>query len=470
MPTRGKQVYILTSAQNNTGLHEAAWRNLLALAKHDRAELMCSLYTYNIPAAAGGEKKTSRERGGAETVEVWDKRLTPYVSDERVELAPGLVWCGELQILPTAQNPLNGFEAYTGAASAIIPHSTFAVEAVAVPKGAAPKFLFSTGTVTLRNYIHKKAGLKADFHHGYGALIVEVLPSGQWFARQLNADSEGTIYDLDRRIQRGRVTVGHRPEAIVWGDIHARQLDASMARVAWGKGGILDELRPKRQVMHDVLDFRSQNHHDRGNPWRTFGKHCAGGLDVAAEVDEVGRFLAHAARPWCETVVVPSNHDEALDRWLREADFRADPLNAEFHLTANLAAYRALRAGKSFQPLRWGVESRVGAARGVRWLERDERYIVCPDAGGGIQLDMHGDVGPNGTRGSLPAYARTGLKTITGHSHRAGLRHGAMSVGVMGALDQGYNVGLSSWSHTNAVVFENGKRQLFTISGGRFRA
>ena len=37
----------------------------------------------------------------------------------------------------------------------------------------ATKFNYSTGTVTQRNYIAKKEGLKAEFHHQYGALIVD---------------------------------------------------------------------------------------------------------------------------------------------------------------------------------------------------------------------------------------------------------------------------------------------------------
>lgn len=468
-PARGRKVYFFTCAQNDTGLHEQAWRNLLALREHYGAELLMARFTYNIPSGARGEKKTSRERADGQR-ETWDARLEPYFADRRIEIAPGLVWCGELQILPTAENPLSGLESYTGRASSIIPHTTFAVESIAAPKHSGTKFMYTTGTVTLRNYIGKKAGFKAEFHHGYGALLVEVAPDGTWFARHLNADSEGTIYDLDLRVSRGKVTTGHRPEALVWGDIHVRQLEPAMHRLAWGEGGILDALRPKRQVLHDVLDFRSQNHHDRGNPWKTYAKHVARGLDVAAEVDELGRFLESASRPWCETVIVPSNHDEALDRWLREADYRADPLNAEFHLEANLAAYRAMKARADFMPLQWAVEHRHGKVRGARWLKRDELCLVCPDAGGGISVDMHGDVGVNGARGNLQQYARTGRKVIVGHSHSARLRQGAMSVGVMGALDQGYNVGLSSWSHTNAIVYPNGKRSLFTIWRLRWRA
>jgi len=93
---------------------------------------------------------------------------------------------------------------------------------------------------------------------------------------------------------------------------------------------------------------------------------------------------------------------------------------------------------------------------------------VCEGAGGGIELGMHGDKGANGSRGSLAQFARTGRKCVIGHSHVAGIVEGAYQVGVMGALDMGYNEGQSSWSHSNVVVYPNGKRAVLTIWNGRW--
>lgn len=459
--------YILTSAQNDTGLHDRCWSNLLALAAHDGAQIMVGAFTYDTasPASRAAKRKTAKESGGSP--EVWDSRVEPYLVDRRVELAPGLVWCGELQILPTAVNPISGLESYTARDSSIIPHVKFAVQSIASPKNRGTKFIYTTGCVTLRNYIQKKAGQKAEFHHGYGALLVEVDADGSWFVRQLNADSAGTIYDLDRKAAGGVVTTGHRPAAIVWGDIHTRQLEPGARKL---HGAILNTLRPRHQVLHDVLDFRSQNHHDRDDPWRTFAKHAQHGTAVAAEVAEAAAFVADVGRPWCDTAVVRSNHDEALVRWLKEADFREDPENARFLLRATLAQYEAYAARDTkFDPIEWAFADAGRKFTRTRFLRRDEELIVCPDANGGIELGMHGDKGANGARGSLITFARTGRKCIVGDSHVAGLRDGAMQVGVSAALDQGYNEGLSAWSHTHAIVYPNGKRSLFTVWKGRWR-
>lgn len=470
LPPKGKKaVYICTSAQSNTNVHPQVWRNLMALVEHDKAILLVGSITYS-KVQKGGKRKTAAE--GSEKEEWWDKLVEPHLFDQSVALAPGLVWCGELNILPTATDPISGLESYTGRLSSVIPHNKIAMKSIPSPKHSGTKFVYTTGTVTKRNYIQKKAGQKAEFHHGYGALIVEVDSDGNWFARQLNADSDGTIYDLDRCAADGVVTLDHRPAAIVWGDIHESQLERDMRQLGWGPGGILDTLKPRYQVFHDLIDFRPRNHHDMDDSWKMFEKHVSGGEDVYKEILRAADFLVETSRSWCESLVVCSNHDMAFVRWLKEADFRADPKNAIVFLQENLAAYEAIRDGNKNY---YAVERVVRRARSYRvpgrFLRRDERFLICPEAGGGIDVGMHGDVGANGGRNtSLQAFARTGRKCIIGHSHSAGIFEGAMQVGVMGPLDQGYNEGMSSWSHTNALIYPNGKRALFTIWKGRWRA
>lgn len=479
LPKKGrKKVYIVTSAQNNTGLHEACWENLNTLAEHDNAEIIVGSFTYAVASrAAAGQKKTAKE--SADDKEWWDERVEPYLVDTSVELAPGLVWCGELQVLPTAVNPISGLESYTGRASCIIPHVKIAMESIPSPKAQGAKLIYTTGTVTKRHYIQKKAGQKAEFHHSYGGLIVEVCDDGVWFVRQLCADSEGVIYDLDRKVSGGRVSLGHRPRALAWGDVHTQQLDNRVRKLAWGPRGPFEMLRPHCQTIPDVLDFRAGNHHDKKDPWKVYAKHVTRTLDVAAEVAQCAAFLLEIARPWCETVIQASNHDEAFIRWLKETDPREDPLNADIWLATTQASYKAMRAGDaSFYAVEWAVaQASPRRPRRLKWLRRDEEYIVCPDAGGGIELGMHGDKGSNGAKGSLVGFARTGRKSITADGHSAGIRDGAYRVGVMGGapfgdggIDMGYNIGLSSWSATNALVYPNGKRTLFTIWKGRWRA
>ena len=181
VPT-GKVVhrYLFSSAQNNTHLHAGLWENLLALKKKYKAGLFISRFTYN-KAALGAKAVKPGTMKASDTAELWyDEKIAPFVMDQSLQVAPGLVFCGEMKILPTASRPLSGLDSYSGRQSCMIPHVKLAMDSVASGKHEATKFMYTTGTVTVRNYIQKKAGLKAQFHHCYGALLGEVNSAGDW--------------------------------------------------------------------------------------------------------------------------------------------------------------------------------------------------------------------------------------------------------------------------------------------------
>lgn len=460
--------FVVTCAQNNTKLHDGLWANLVALASHHHADIMVSRFTYDIAAQGARGAKPGTEHAKED---IWfDPRIASFVCDDRVELARGLVFCGELNILPTAARPLSGLETYTGRRSMIVPHVKLAMESIASGKHEPTKFCYTTGAVTLRNYIQKKAGQKAEFHHCYGALLVEVNDEGEWWVRQLNADSGGVIYDLTLRAKDGVVTDGHRAEAVNWGDIHVARLEPEQFEANWGGGGIASALRPKLQFMHDTLDFKSRNHHEAKNPHVRFTRHVEGAEDVRAELTAVGNFLLSTMRRDCLTVVVDSNHDGALARWLRDADFKTDHVNAIFYLEAQLALYKALEArNRGFHLLEWAVQG-AEPEDWLRFLREDESFVICKDANGGIECGMHGHLGPNGARGSAAAFAKMGRKANVGHTHSAGIYDGIYTAGVSGSLDLGYNVGPSSWSHSHIVTYANGKRAIITVWNGKWRA
>ena len=472
LPKRGQvKRYICTSAQNNTKVWHG-FENLKALADHYGAEILVGTFSYKKSSYGKASVKRGAKTGGATSDETWyDPAIVPFIRDERVQLAPGLVWCGEQNILPTATDPLTGFETYNGRQSGIFPHARIEMRSVPSAKFEGTKLNYSTGTITQRNYIQKRAGLRAEFAHCYGGLLVEVCPDGTWFVRQLHAGEDDSVYDLDLRVQAGEVTAGNRVEALSWGDVHTDMLEDEQRDLAWGKGGIMDLLRPRHQFLHDVLDFRSRNHWDLKNPHRMFEKHVQGRESVRDEVARVRALLLEtAARPDCETVVVSSNHDMALERWLCSSDYRSDPLNAEFFLELQLEKYRAMRRGdEQFYTFERAI-AMVGGAPEVRFLHEDESYVICHDDLGGIECGIHGDNGPNGSRGTPHNLSRLGRATSVGHTHSAGIFGRLYVAGVMGNLDMKYNKGPSSWTHSHIVTYPNGRRAIVTTFGGRFRA
>lgn len=473
LPEAGKIArYIFTAAQSNTNVHDGVWENLTALAAVYDAQIVVSRFTYMKEAYGAKSVKPGKGATAKDKADLWfDARIEPFVCDEGIEVAPGLVFCGEMQISPTAVRPLSGLESYTGRKSSIFPHPKIAMESVPSAKHEPTKLMFTTGAVTLRNYIAKKAGQRAEFHHSYGGLLVEVDSEGNWWCRQLNADSEGTIYDLTLRAAGGKVTGGHRVKAINWGDIHVGTVPKPVFEACWGGEGMLAELDPEFQFVHDLLDFRAQNHHDRGNHHSRFAKWIAGKSSVAKEMLEVVEFLQDIKTPGVETIVVDSNHDNAFKRWLREADYRADPENAILFLESQLQVYKAIAADdKDFHVVEWAVKRISEDPELAKFLRCDESFVICHDANGGIECGMHGHLGANGAKPSQTGFAKMGRKSNLGHTHSASIYDGVYTAGVLGDLDQGYNVGPSSWTHSNIVTYATGKRAIITIWKGRWRA
>lgn len=476
---RGIARILLTSAQNNTALHDKFWDNLLVFKDHIKADLLISQFAYIKSGFGALGDKESWLRGEKYKMvrDFWfDPRIVKYASNEKVQIAPGLVWCGDENISPSDSNPLSGLQVITGRASAIVPHTKIAMESVASAKSEPTKFLYTTGAVTLKNYIARKAGKKADFHHCFGALLVEVDRAGNWWCRQINADSKGTFYDRDPggdkmlRVQDGKVTTGHRAAGITWGDTHADQIDPVVKEVQHGPGGVVDVLQPQDQFFHDVLDFFRRNHHEIKDSFSMLERHATRKEDVREECVVTGDFLEYAKRKFCNNVVVDSNHDRALGRWLNEQDGRRDPVNFLFWSEMNAQVANTIhKTGNRGGIFKQALEKVCGAAKlkGVRFLQEDESYIICHEHGGGIECGMHGDRGPNGSRGSLYSFARVGRKANVGHSHVAGIKDGICQAGCSCILYPDYVHGPSAWSHSFIVTAPNGKRQIYTVWAGR---
>jgi hypothetical protein len=222
-------------------------------------------------------------------------------------------------------------------------------------------------------------------------------------------------------------------------------------------------LDPEYLVFHDLHDGLAVNHHERRNPFaqvklRTKDLHLVE-QEVRADVEWLAKVCAGR-----KGVIVPSNHDDFLARWLSEQDWRTDPDNAEFYLETALTLVREIKAGGNApHPFTHWVNKLKGNAP-IRCLKRDEPFTL-----GGVELSLHGDRGPNGTRGSAMNLRRVGVRTIIGHSHSPAIEEGCYQVGTSSPLKLDYNVGPSSWLHCHCVLYANGKRALLPIIDGRWR-
>ncbi|MGH8910022.1 MAG: hypothetical protein ACRD0K_26890 [Egibacteraceae bacterium] len=459
---KGVRRYVITSAQNATPVNKPFFAALRRYCEANDAQLIVIPYLYKNP--------TSRWSSRAAANAWWAQELHPYLLDYRVELNDNLLLLGDIKTQPTASRPLEGFETISGARSAIIGHPKLELIAVPTPQSKLPKVLTTTGAVTEKNYIPSKAGKKGEFHHTFGAAVVEIVGK-LFYLRQLNALKDGSFCDWDYEYFPDRPREKAHVQAVVCGDEHREFKDDAVVSAVYGPGGIVEQLKPDWLVRHDIHDFYAGSHWHKGDPFIRYAKHKAGVDDVKAELQKTFDHLGRTTPQGTHSLVVFSNHHDHLTRWARDTDNARDWRNCVFWAQCYEYACRTSHmtpSGVSIPDLfaYWGRQMlRPDHAKQVTFLEPGESRLIS-----GILVGYHGNEGANGARGSITTFAKIGAKTFVGHSHIPGIRDGAYQVGTFGRLDVTFIRGQpSSWLNTGGLIYRNGKRSLFNIINGKAR-
>jgi hypothetical protein len=452
-------VIVVTGALNNAPLQEKAWATLRRYCELRSAELLVQPLRYRNPTSRIEAKMIEEETW-------WTPEVVPFLVEGRFQLHPSLWMMADIPIQATAVNPLTGLDTLTRSVSGIFGHPQLCMEVVPTPQTKYPKILHTTGVVTEKNYSHTKAGKKGEFHHSVSALVIEKQDK-LFHLRQLVFDSEDGFFDVDRYYHPKGSRKSGRAGALVTGDTHVDRIDAGVAEATYGDDGIISVCKPEILAWHDVLDFQSGSHHNDPVERLALGADFRG--QVRGEVHRALRFVDDHTPADTISIVVPSNHNEHLERWAMEQDWRrqGSKENAEFLLELQLAMVRGAKAShagvEKIDPLRhWAEQFDIKAT----FLHRGESFRVAD-----VELGFHGDVGPNGARGTRRNLDRIGARAIIGHSHSPGIYRGVWQVGTSSVLDLVYaRKGPSSWLHTHCLVWPNGKRQLITIIDGKWRS
>ena len=443
--------FIFTAAQDDTAPDFAFWNNLKAYAKFREAEIYVSGFTYNKSLFEDHDTKNA----------VFHPAFAQYLTNDQIHLGDGIALCGEMNTLPTAVRPLSGFETYTKHRWGIFPHPKIQMKSIPTAKTDPVKVIMTSGAATKPNYVQKKAGIKAEHYHEIGAVIVELLPDGRFFARHLLAEEDGSFYDLLHYVKDGKITSNNPVAAWNAPDVHIEKADPIVTSAIWGYPTIpefpplVDYVEPAEQFIHDVSDFDKRNHHNIDDPHFLFEMFIKHNESVEQGIDQVGDFLQSIRRTYMQTVIVESNHDLALLKWLKKVDYRKDPVNALYFLKLQTACYQAIANGDSeFQILKWALLDKYDLYD-VIFLREDDSYTIVGD----IECALHGHLGSNGAKASPGQFAKMGRKSNTGHNHTAGIEDGNYSSGVCN-LEMSYNKGLSSWSISGTLTYSNGKRTI----------
>lgn len=455
---KGKKRFIITSAQNATPINSAFLNSIKTYCEENNAFLVVIPYRYHNPTSVFID----------EDEDWWYPNIEPYLINKRFDIGKNLTVLADIKLQPTAKTPLVGIEGFTSTASCIVGHPKYQLTSVATRQGDMAKLMSTTGSVTLKNYTNSKAGKVGDRHHVYGATVVE-LDKDLFHMRHVSASDDGSFIDLDKEYSADGVKKVENIEALVMGDLHHWFLDDGVDKSVFGEGGILDVLKPKNLILHDVIDFYSATHHHRTEPFIKFAKHKFGKNNIKKEIEDFcGYFIERLkTRKNIDTYIIPSNHDDHMTRYIREVDWRSDPENAEFYLETALYMLQQTRfistGSDTPKAFKYWLSKYLDEKR-VRILDRDDSLELC-----NVEHGLHGDLGTNGSRGSVLNLSKIGVKATIGHSHTPAVRDGVFCVGhSTGGME--YAKGPSSWLTSHCILYSNGKRTLVHSLKGRWKA
>jgi hypothetical protein len=354
-----------------------------------------------------------------------------------------------------------------------------------------PHFLYSTGAITVPNYsgrlfIQKRTDYIAKNQHRMGALVLERVSASVessdlsgFHARHIEYIPERRgFYDLDRFFGKEQVST-EAPLAMVLGDVHVAKLDRKAFERVKSE---IKRLKPKVIVIHDNFDGDTVNGHT-ANQLVTRGLQAqTKNTSVAAELSGVIDFQNELLEldPTLELLVVRSNHDLWLDRWIQSGEFMRDPQNQAIGIL--LAEAMAVRGFSN--PLEYAVKHLASDPRGsaliksklldpkrVRFLNLGSSETIGPK-GAEVLVGLHGHAGINGAKGiSLKSLARIAGRSIKAHTHTVARENEAVNVGTLTMLDLEYNRdGVSNWVQSVAVIGPNGEIQVLAFKDGEFFA
>lgn len=449
----GQKRFVVTSAQNNTRRNSKFFASLKTYCKSNKAELICIPVHY---------KNISLYTANQEYKKQWPVDLQEYMIDAPLKIGGKLIIRADVRIASTTLNPLTGKGPINGRNWTVFGHPQFAMETVASPIGAMPKRMYTTGSITVANYTETNLGARAKFHHVYGALIIEVA-RGHCFVRQLNADSTGGFYDLDYYYPpSGNPKKSKNIAVLTPGDEHIKFNKKLIRQATYDKhDSIVKTLRPTTIVRHDVLDGYAGSHHHERDDVTLFRKYHKKDHDYRYELDEVVDFINQTTPNYAHNIIVASNHNEHLTRWLSYVDPKKDHQNALLIHELKTAQYENALADLPTDPLRIYLTPRV--KHPIIFLNRKSQCVI-----NGVDYAQHGDYGINGARGSARGLAGTTYKMVIGHSHGAMIVRGVYQVGSStGVLE--YEKGFGCRSNTHCIQYANGKRTLIDIFGSRWR-
>lgn len=436
---RTKSRFVVTSAQYGADVNEDFLSSLKVYCKENDAQLII------MPVRYGAVHEPVKSI------------LNDYMSYGGHMLSEHLE-INTASILPTAKEPLSGLQIFCSERTNIFAHPQIAFETIGRSNIHIPKAMMTTGAVTYPQYGFNRTSEIAEIFHDFGALVVE-LEKDMFHFRHIIADVNGEFNDYAKGVPKLYTSSGVKNttvDSLVCGDWHTGETCPVVAKETYES--IVPSLEPSYIFKHDFFNGHSVSHHDERCATTMMKKERMGMNCLKTELDacsfELSR-IKHKANG-AKIVMVASNHNDHLDKYISEERYNKDIRNKEEALKLGIRKLNTNKTAFEIAMLDRGHDD-------VVFLERNQE---CKHHG--IELAMHGDVGINGARGSAVSFKRIGFKCIVGHSHSPSIKGNCLTVGTSTPLRLGYTRGLTGWMNTHAIVYSNGQRQMINILNGKW--
>jgi hypothetical protein len=450
------KIMFATSAQNETAFNRKQltsmenYREFLTIKKQKKTQIAIIPIRYRNPTTPTEDQKTKKDMW-------WVDELDSMLFYNKIDFGDVQI-AADTHVSPTAKMPLTGFEALTNNNHLIFGSFRIHFKTQARTKNTPLRIMCTTGAITRKNYSRSKAGDTASIHHSYGFTIIELNDDGTCqIPRNIYVTDDGEFTDLCYKVTPEGVTEIDGVEALIWGDIHNEIIDKKIYKKTQKLCKIL---KPKKHILHDLLDGARFNPHERKDVFVLRRKILQNKYLMQEEIDEALKFPKDLLKK-CggkKVYVVQSNHDEFLDRHITDMNWKNDLHNSAAYLqhaliqqTVNVEEY-----GNIFGYL---VYKKYGDKK-VHYLKHGDHLTIK-----GFNLAMHGDFGSNGSRGNITQFKRLNFKMVHGHNHSPIIMDGVTSVGLTGQVNQYYTrKGISTHANAHCIIHENGKRQLLVFN------
>lgn len=359
----------------------------------------------------------------------------------------------DVKLYPAHRNPAYGNRDLAKDRSLIIAHTKQDQAPCPALDPEKPRTIYTTGVITTRDFNETASGFRNAQELVKGAVAVDIdKKTGEFFARHCQFTDNG-LSDMGYTYKPSGVVEKDPAMHLKMGDVHSLFTEPQY------KAASIDQINyfdvPEVSA-GDWFDGKSISHYESGNMIERSEL-----LTLEHELN----YLIKDVEDWlsktkCKLGMTASNHPEWIKRYLLSNRWTTDPVNYRLGLELTNAAVQG------YDPIEYYFKqnapellTRINFYKRSDFL-REQGWLYT----------IHGDLGPDGARGSIHNQAAAG-QVLMEHIHGPGKRGKVMAVGTLALKTLQYAAyRLSSWQAQNIIVFKSGTaQQLWMSKTGRWK-